>query len=774
MDKHNNLNVALLTNKCNEAIHNLNQDIEDNEMVLTNLQNIVAEERLSGEAISAFKNMLADYYAVTQLNIQADESDIADINTILANLSESLYGDVIFPAHDKAQADRDEYRRLAREQRRNSQYFNPAVIPYASEGTTPIENPYETNAKKLDSLADGCEIERLKWENKMKLYDQIESNTAGLFQNGKAIRDVIKGMLEAMNKQSISGNYNQMAGTIELKYNLDIDDPDLRKLINDVIPLENLTQQEIDALMEKYPEIQELIEQREDILKLEKRIENENSAAAKAQMEIELKRWLNKEEELMTQILSKTNHSMNYGYAFSYLCERNASSEIKRNLFDYWLLVDEKDDLMGMELPPLYLSQLEKEIDSLNWKYVDNPTAATYRFYEGDASLYLMLVAQIKDGIGLDDDVKNNYLNDRLFNLIICDNSYSGNSVPFKERMRIYGEVLGIIWDQKDEAGIATLAILLSLFPDMSNVGVLGFSGVTNNSAILKTISSAEWRIAGNNILKAFGQLSSEDMNKIYNILGDASMNTMDVDMINKHYKTNCSAWETFVDSTNPLVHKRIYDDKIFIENQHDLVKSLLGQNMLYGKTIPYASENWFMSGKTEGNSLMATGNCCEIVAYYNVRTALEGKQINFADCIRDFEEKAPAVAGNWGTCPDHIQEKLEIDGYNTTSYDISGMNTDDFGKMLEENDAFIITEWNDEEADGMIHTMAITVETEEVDPNTHETHKYLVRHNDFKNQNGFTRVEYTPENLEKLMTEYRDGSVHGNDGIKITGVSRE
>ena len=47
MEKYNNLNVTLLTNKCNEAIHNLNQDIEDNGTVLTNLQNIVAEGRLS-------------------------------------------------------------------------------------------------------------------------------------------------------------------------------------------------------------------------------------------------------------------------------------------------------------------------------------------------------------------------------------------------------------------------------------------------------------------------------------------------------------------------------------------------------------------------------------------------------------------------------------------------------------------------------------------------------------------------------------------------------
>lgn len=100
----------------------------------------------------------------------------------------------------------------------------------------------------------------------------------------------------------------------------------------------------------------------------------------------------------------------------------------------------------------------------------------------------------------------------------------------------------------------------------------------------------------------------------------------------------------------------------------------------------------------------------------------------------------------------------------------LSGEAISAFKNMLA--DYYAVTKLN-VEADGMIHTMAITVETE-VDPNTHETHKYLVRHNDFKNQNGFTRVEYTPENLEKLMTEYRDGSVHGNDGIKITGVSRE
>lgn len=93
---------------------------------------------------------------------------------------------------------------------------------------------------------------------------------------------------------------------------------------------------------------------------------------------------------------------------------------------------------------------------------------------------------------------------------------------------------------------------------------------------------------------------------------------------------------------------------------------------------------------------------------------------------------------------------------------------------MLEECDAFIITDWNQDETLEGIHTMAITIKKEVVDGKVQYT---AVRHND---QQGFTEAVGI-EDILKLFEEYtykldtNGNRVPVHDGsIKITGVKKK
>lgn len=772
MDKHNNLNVALLTNKCNEAIHNLNQDIEDNEMVLTNLQNIVAEERLSGEAISAFKNMLADYYAVTKLNVEADESDITDFNTLLANLTESLYGDVIIPAHDKAQADRDEYRRLAREQRRNSQYFNPAVIPYASEGTTPIENPYETNAKKLDSLADGCEIERLKWENKMKLYDQIESNTAGLFQNGKAIRDVIKGMLEAMNKQSISGNYDQMVAVECLSKNGWIEYLDKIKCDSTYTTLQ------LEALYADYPELETYLENEKKIESYYAMIPHIPDSEKKTVMD-----EINKLKAANAQLLIDIGTN-NPEFAFlapttEYMKSIGMDSASIDEILLYWLCVGDPNKLEGIELPAELMIDFDKSLALVQWKVEGNPNAAFSQFCK-ELTLYLIINGVI-DGEDLSNDVYlRDYLDKQwqeqvLDNIDYLDILYDIGSTEPVALSFLFAGAGNWVGTNVKRGWLKTGNFLWKNIYELALINGLPTGALEEiYNAGLEDERELDAQ-AVDAFMKGIAGKSGKDCNNAYNILARMiGLNYIDADMVNKHYELNKTAWDDYK-NTYGGVDCILKDGKQYIEHQNQFTKDYIGSNLYYGKYIKKLSENCMSWKDSNGvvhynydsNGLYGAGNTCEIIATYNVLTHL-GMEVYFPDLIKDFEENSPILGGNFGSAPDQYAGYIEAMGYETITYEVGTMNyepgkEDDYTKMLDECDSIIISEWNSDNAGDAMHTMAITIDKEVQEDGS--ISYIIVRHND---DNVYTE-RHDKDGLYELINNYTKGE--GAEPLKVLGI---
>ena len=178
---------------------------------------------------------------------------------------------------------------------------------------------------------------------------------------------------------------------------------------------------------------------------------------------------------------------------------------------------------------------------------------------------------------------------------------------------------------------------------------------------------------------------------------------------------------------------------------------------------------------------LYGAHDSCEVNAVYNVMTFFEDEEVDYPKVVKDFDSKAPAIAGNWGTAPDYVKEYLQIQGYKTDTIDVNNLyynpnGKDDFDDLLENYDAFIISDWNTTSADDAMHTMAITVKKgiNEMSEPTYE----IVLHNDSGGYHytkvdnsddfynlicGYT-VEVDPENPQKAKRVY-DGV------IKIIGV---
>lgn len=217
MDKYSYLGKTFLVNKCNECIYSLQKDIEDHELVKSQLDAIISEGSLKGQAFTAFKNQLEDYTNIKIMSIEADEKDIADLNTVIENVTDSYNGDLIITSYEDAKADRDSNQGWANHYRALALVFNTTVITIQPIGIitqTTIPNPFQGLADMYQQNANSAQAEMDLWQAKMDEFDAIEAATATLACSGNEIRTIVKRTLNAMNRQSIKGFYDKKVAYI--------------------------------------------------------------------------------------------------------------------------------------------------------------------------------------------------------------------------------------------------------------------------------------------------------------------------------------------------------------------------------------------------------------------------------------------------------------------------------------------------------------------------------------------------------------------------------
>ena len=119
-----------------------------------------------------------------------------------------------------------------------------------------------------------------------------------------------------------------------------------------------------------------------------------------------------------------------------------------------------------------------------------------------------------------------------------------------------------------------------------------------------------------------------------------------------------------------------------YIENQHEY------DDMYYGnKTIAFCG--------------------CEIIATYNAIYDITNKhEIGFPEMINEFEKDGIVLSGFFGTAPRSVEDYLKRQGFKT----VSSTRREEYDKIGEECDAFILTLYNDKyNIMNMVHTINIT-----------------------------------------------------------------
>lgn len=810
MDQYSKLNTTLLTNKCNEAIHNLNQDIEDNETVLAHLQSIVEENRLSGAAFTAFKNMLADYYAVTKLNIEADESDIADFNILLSNATESFDGSVICSAYDRAQADRDENRKKANWERIKAAGFNSLVItPVIGGGfiKTYIENPYEKNVTRYSALADECQLEMDKWQAKKDAFDSIETNTSGLFQKGMGAREAAKTILGEMDKICITGDYGQMVAieALEAKGGLEY----IGELYSDSYYLSFKD----EKIKEEYSE---LVQLEKDIDFLKEKMNNTSNSSALSAMQSQLNQWQKKEREMQREILEKMNHSQEFIDGFEFLINNAFYEEDCRKIFWYWLAIDEVDDLSGIGLPHDWMEEINRNDKICDWimQYNLYPEEVE-NFYElqvyNKMVLQFIVSGNVDDKTGISRKIYAMIFNDEKANSVFEKGSFifryaknflsGGASQTFVDGMKDVGNVVYEWATEKDkvtdlyEYMLGSFALFGLVEQDLVLTGIENLTG--NRYSWLSNYHNEiredlyyvgdffeenvneikdDYKLDRDMLLKMIRNAPGNAVNSLYTFIARVPViNHIDKLMINDHYQHNVEGWDEYKNTHKNDKMPDGYGDLFFIEKQNSI-----GNSMYYGKYEEWLTQD-ILNDRVANDkvNLYADDNLCEVIALDNIITFKTGEEVDLPLLIMSFETKGVSGKANIGTAPGDLYNQLtnygiESEFIDTDSLNYDPNNYDDFDKLLEEYDSFILTDWNTGDTEGGIHTMAITVTTGE------NGEVMATRHNDGgveRDMNGKQiEVGYTTEmgkeGLYHLLCEYTNGNT--NDGtISVMGIKR-
>ncbi len=219
-----------------------------------------------------------------------------------------------------------------------------------------------------------------------------------------------------------------------------------------------------------------------------------------------------------------------------------------------------------------------------------------------------------------------------------------------------------------------------------------------------------------------------------------AAMNFISKKKNELHYEHNLKAWREYLKS---------HSTDRFIEHQNDMT------DVLYGVALPILTRALYRQGYRKG--IPAAANACEVIAVYNVMTALDKEYapVEFPALLQHFEKKGACLAGNIGTSPKSLLRYLQKNGYDAKLVAAGKMKELAVDTFSGQYEAFIYTAFNDKnDITKEVHTIAIT---------RGEEGKYYMHNAGI----GYKGVGYV--SLYEAMSSYRNG----NAGfVSLIGVS--
>jgi len=195
------LYYADLISKLETAKKDLDKDNETLEEAKKKVKDFIEDNTFEGDAATTVKMQMHSYLIIADAMIQANNLDIDDYQTLCHELNnarisltfDDLIGDVIVEQMEKAKrmAEQD-WDRAEELDRKQSATDNPLYDAWYQMQ----EIYYKKSAEDNEELYE-------EWKKRSDKYDEVESNTLNLFENGKQLRQKAENALNELGK-----NYN--------------------------------------------------------------------------------------------------------------------------------------------------------------------------------------------------------------------------------------------------------------------------------------------------------------------------------------------------------------------------------------------------------------------------------------------------------------------------------------------------------------------------------------------------------------------------------------
>ncbi len=197
MDRSSKLIPNSIIEQCNSAILMLTQDNDRLTDVAQNIDAFVNDTSIKSTAFDALKNQMTNFDTAIGLMMMANDSDI-EAYTRLSGMvgSEELIGSELFDQLEEAE------RSKKASEEKIEHYKNLVLSAPSSTAVSGYNTTVMTNYKNLIS-ADEEIIRKIK--EKMELYDQIESQSKGLFSTGESLRSQAMSVIQEISASYVSG-----------------------------------------------------------------------------------------------------------------------------------------------------------------------------------------------------------------------------------------------------------------------------------------------------------------------------------------------------------------------------------------------------------------------------------------------------------------------------------------------------------------------------------------------------------------------------------------
>ena len=238
MDNSSWLIPASIKAQCSGAIRQLQKDNESLTTADGQMEVFVNNDEIKSSAFDTMKQQINDYKIISQAIRCANESDIADFETLQGAVGdEVLRGDNILSQKHSAEQSRDNNENTA-------QYYWDMT---GSTDNVFFSVYYGYMANRHTELARVDQEIYDKWLEKEEAYDQIESATSGLFAAAEGMRSAVEAGISDISGAFVNGAY---APNMNAAWRADVNSQ-IEKIFNEMVNRDAVTNEIMNEMISR-------------------------------------------------------------------------------------------------------------------------------------------------------------------------------------------------------------------------------------------------------------------------------------------------------------------------------------------------------------------------------------------------------------------------------------------------------------------------------------------------------------------------------------------